>query len=212
MAFCPGSRRARLAPLASTSWTVPARVQHTKVPSVRCSAPISPSCAMAACVLDASETVPRPPSRFAIRAHTVPAVMRTWRFERCRSPTSSSRTVTSERGSTVTVVPSRKVIRPRPAGPVWIRSPTARLVPLTAAPRSPADRTSSTSPPSTVRVAAVEVVGNWVWAKPEEEEEAISSRQARPSDPARRTAETPTAEAPVDRSRIGDGALMRCPA
>ena len=82
----------------------------------RCSAPISPSCAIAAWVLDARDTVPRSPRRLAIRAQTVPAVMRTWMRERSRPPTSISRTVTSEFGSIVTVVPSRKVTRARLGG------------------------------------------------------------------------------------------------
>ena len=81
--------------------------------------------------------------------------------ERSRSPTSISRTVTSELGSTVTVVPSRKVTRARLAAAVRMRSPTDRLVPLGAAARPPSGRTSSTTPPSTVRVAAVETVGDW---------------------------------------------------
>ena len=165
VALCPGSRWPRVAPAASTSCTVPARVQHAKLPSRRCSAPMRPSCAIAAWVLDARDTVPRPPSRLAIRAQTVPAVMRTWMRERSRSPTSISRTVTSELGSTVTVVPSRKVISARLAAAVRMRSPTDRLVPVGATARPPSGRTSSTTPPSTVKVAAVETVGDGAWAR-----------------------------------------------
>ena len=60
----------------------------------------------------------RPESHAATRAHTVPTVTRTRRRELSAPSISTSRTVTSDAGSTVTVLPSRNVMSARPAGPV----------------------------------------------------------------------------------------------
>ena len=116
---------------------------------------MSPSRAVAEFALDCSVTVPRPPSHPATRAHTVPARMR-MRTREGPGPAFASRTVTSEPGSTTTVVPSRKVISARPPGEVTTRSPSARSDPLVArASGPPVARACATGAESTVSVAAV---------------------------------------------------------
>jgi hypothetical protein len=130
-------------------------------------------------------------------------------FERSRPPTSIAWTVISERGSTVTVVPSRKVIRARASGPVRMRSPTDRLVPLAAVARPPSARTRSTVPPSTVRVAAVETVGGGAWARADawtsRRQMMLSGadhRHARPAEP-------PTIDTPIRLSTPANGRFVR---
>jgi hypothetical protein len=106
-------------------------------------------------VFDSSVTVPRPPSQPATLAQTVPTTISTRRREASRPSISAWRTVTSEAGSTVTVLPSRNVMSARPSGPVTTRSPTARSEPLAAAAgRSSRAPARSTGALSTVRVAA----------------------------------------------------------
>ena len=110
---------------------------------------------MISSVLDSSVTVPRPPSQPATRAQTVPTMISTRRREASRPSISACRTVTSEAGSTVTVLPSRKVMSARPSGPVTTRSPTARSEPLASAAGRPSPApVRSTGALSTVRVAA----------------------------------------------------------
>jgi CHASE2 domain-containing sensor protein len=109
-------------------------------------------------IRDASETVPRPPSQLARRAHTVPDRSSTRRLERSRL-TSRRLTWTSEPGSTVTVLPPRKVISARPSGPVSTRSPSARSLPVAAGRDAlPPAGQYSTRPPRRLSVAAVETV------------------------------------------------------
>ena len=79
VALCPGSRWPRAAPPASVSCTVPARVQHREATVQALLGPDQPVVRdRRVGVGGQGDTVPRPPSRLAIRAQTVPAVMRTW--------------------------------------------------------------------------------------------------------------------------------------
>ncbi len=96
----------------------------------------------------------RLPAACTTRAQTRPAWMNR-RIAPVPRSEAACFTVTSESGSTVTVVPFRNVIRAMLCAPVLIRSPSARFMPL--APGSPALAPAgirSTGGARTLRVAA----------------------------------------------------------
>ena len=153
----PGISTTSVCPLRSVRRSSPRRVQHTK-PLPECSAPISPSWAVAVYSLDSRERGDdRRPAACTTRAQTRPAwiSIRIPLFPRSEPVCF---TVTSASGRTVTVLPSRKVMRARPFAPVLIRSPSARFMPSTPADVPPAPAaTRSTGGASTLRVAAAPI-------------------------------------------------------
>ena len=148
----------------------------------------------------------------ATRAQTVPRLMRTL-IAALVLLTSALVTVTSDPGCTVTVLPSRKVIRAVAPGPVRMRSPTARLVPSLAGSGVAAPAGTRWTDAGAVRMESVAVAETrpgplgWATARQGDEGEGDGQRQES-GDPPPGASEERTAGG---RARCRHGSLLGIP-